>query len=65
MLSERWELPHLSNCFITRRSYGEGRASIKACQADKETKRKTTIQICFVEGGSRLSLRAGSGGSPL
>lgn len=40
--------------FHHRCFFREGRASLKPCQADKETKHTTTIQICFVEGGSWL-----------
>lgn len=62
MPSERQEPPFFE-LFHYRRLFRERRANVKPCQADKETKHTTTIQICFVEGGRWLWWGAGQVGA--
>lgn len=66
MLSERQEPPSFvlfHHCCL----FGERCASFKPCQADKETKQTTTIQMCFVEELQRklTLISSGSGGNSL
>lgn len=65
-LSE-WQEPPSFELFHHCCLFRERHASLKPCQADKETKQTTTIQICSVEGlQQKLALiRGGSGGDPL